>query len=66
MRGKFVHTADSKHGLAAGENMLNRGFHAEKGGWKRVSGIACLRAEGGRVYLAVALAFMTGTLPAGR
>jgi transposase InsO family protein len=54
-RRKFIPTTDSKHGLAASENILNREFHAEKGGQKRVSGITYLRAESGRVYLTVAL-----------
>jgi hypothetical protein len=31
--------------------LLNRGFYAEKGGMKRVSGVTCLRAINGWIYL---------------
>ncbi|MDR3174136.1 MAG: IS3 family transposase [Treponema sp.] len=33
-RGKFIPTTNSNHGLPVCENLLNREFHAEKGGEK--------------------------------
>ncbi|MDR3115480.1 MAG: IS3 family transposase [Treponema sp.] len=36
-RGKFIPTTTSNHGLPVCENLLNREFHAEKGGEKGVS-----------------------------
>jgi transposase InsO family protein len=54
-RKKFIPTTDSKHGLYVNENLLNREFHAEKGGQKWVSDITYLRTASGWVYLTVVL-----------
>jgi transposase InsO family protein len=54
-RRKFIPTTDSKHNLSVCENVLNRAFHAEKGGQKWVSDITYLRTRGGWVYLTVVL-----------
>jgi transposase InsO family protein len=54
-RRKFIPTTDSKHGLYVCENLLNREFHAEKGGQKWVSDITYLRTAFGWVYLTVVL-----------
>jgi transposase InsO family protein len=54
-RRKFVPTTDSNHGFPVCDNVLNREFHAERPGEKRVPDIAYLRTRGGRVYLTVAL-----------
>ena len=54
-RRKFIPTTNSKHTLPVCENILNRDFHAEKGGQKRVSDITYLRTAFGRVYLTVVL-----------
>jgi transposase InsO family protein len=54
-RRKFIPTTDSKHTLAVCENILNRGFHAEKCGEKWVSDITYLRTRGWWVYLTVVL-----------
>jgi transposase InsO family protein len=54
-RRKFVPTTDSKHGLPVCENILNREFHAGKGGAKWVSDITYLRTAGGWAYLTVTL-----------
>ena len=54
-RRKFIPTTDSKHSLKVCENILNREFHAEKGGQKWVSDITYLRTSGGWVYLTVVL-----------
>jgi transposase InsO family protein len=52
---KFIRTTDSKHSFPASENILNREFHAEKGGMKWVSDITYLRTKGGWIYLTVVL-----------
>jgi transposase InsO family protein len=54
-RRTFIRTTDSNHSLAVCENILNREFHAEKGGRKWVSDITYLRTANGWVYLAVVL-----------
>ena len=54
-RRKFIPTTDCKHGLSVCENLLNRQFHAEKGGQKWVSDISYLRTAFGWVYLTVVL-----------
>jgi len=54
-RRKFIPTTDSKHTLEVCENILNREFHAEKGGQKWVSDITYLRTQNGWVYLTVVL-----------
>jgi transposase InsO family protein len=54
-RRKFIGTTDSNHGLPVCENILDREFHAGRGGEKRVSDITCLRTGGGWVYLTVVL-----------
>jgi transposase InsO family protein len=54
-RRKFIPTTDSKHGLEVCENVLDRKFHAEKGGMKWVSDITYLRTVFGWVYLTVIL-----------
>jgi transposase InsO family protein len=54
-RWKFIRTTDCKHTFEVCENILNREFHAEKGGVKWVSDITYLRTEGGWVYLTVIL-----------
>jgi transposase InsO family protein len=54
-RRKFVPTTDWKHGLYVGENILNREFHAEKGGQKWVSDITYLRTGNGWIYLTMVL-----------
>jgi len=52
---KFIHTTDSNHGLTVYENILNREFHAGKGGMKWVSDITYLRTNGDWVFLTVIL-----------
>jgi transposase InsO family protein len=52
-RKKHIPTTNSKHPFAASENILNREFHAEKGGMKWVSDITYLRVWGGWIYLTV-------------
>ena len=52
---RFVPTTDSKHALPVCENILNREFHAEQGGRKRVSDITYLRTRDGWVYLTTVL-----------
>jgi putative transposase len=54
-RRTFIRTTDSKHTLAVCENILNREFHAEKGGRKWVSDITYLRTVNGWVYLTAVL-----------
>ena len=54
-RRKFIPTTDSNHSLEVSENILNREFHAEKGGQKWVSDITYLRTAFGWVYLTVVL-----------
>ena len=54
-RRKFIPTTDSKHDLYVYENILNREFHAEKGGQKWVSDITYLRTKDGWVYLTVVI-----------
>ena len=54
-RRKFIPTTDSKHNLCVCENILNREFHAEKGGQKWVSDITYLRTCAGRIYLAAVI-----------
>jgi len=54
-RRKYVPTTDSKHPLEVSENILNRDFHASKGGQKWVSDITYLRFLGGWVYLTIVL-----------
>ena len=54
-RKKFIPTTNSKHTLPVCENILNRDFHAEKGGQKWVSDITYLRTAFGWVYLTVIL-----------
>jgi transposase InsO family protein len=54
-RRKFIPTTNSNHGLEVCENILDRQFHAGKGGEKWVSDITYLRTVGGWVYLTVVL-----------
>jgi transposase InsO family protein len=54
-RRKFIPTTNSNHGLPVCENLLDRQFHAEKGGQKWVSDITYLRTCDGWVYLTVVL-----------
>jgi transposase InsO family protein len=54
-RRKFIPTTNSNHGLPVCENILNRQFHADKGGEKWVSDITYLRTNDGWVYLTVVL-----------
>jgi transposase InsO family protein len=54
-KSKFIPTTDSKHTLAVCENILNREFHAERGGQKWVSDITYLRTLYGWVYLTIIL-----------
>jgi transposase InsO family protein len=54
-RRKFIPTTNSNHGFAVNENILNREFHAEKGGEKWVSDITYLRTKSGWVYLTVVI-----------
>jgi transposase InsO family protein len=54
-RRKFIPTTNSNHGLPVCENLLDRQFHAEKGGQKWVSDITYLRTIDGWVYLTVVL-----------
>ena len=44
---KFIPPTDSEHNLFVHENILNREFHAEKGGQKWVSDITYLRTRDG-------------------
>jgi transposase InsO family protein len=55
LRGKHIPAANSRHGLAACENILNQQFHAQAGGQKWVSDLTYLRASAGWVYLTVVL-----------
>jgi transposase InsO family protein len=50
-RRKFIPTTNSKHDFPVYENILNREFHAPKGGMKWVSDITYLRTVNGWVYL---------------
>jgi transposase InsO family protein len=52
---KFIQTTDSKHTFPVSENILNREFHAEKGGQKWVSDITYVRTMFGWIYLTVVL-----------
>ena len=52
-KGKYVRTTQSKHNLPVCENILDRDFHAEKGGQKWVSDITYLRTLFGWLYLTV-------------
>jgi transposase InsO family protein len=52
---KFIPTTDSKHSLPVCENILNRGFYAEKPGQKWVSDITYLRTLNGWIYLTMVL-----------
>jgi transposase InsO family protein len=59
-RRKFIPTTNSHHGLPVCvglkvRNLLNRRFHAEGDGEKRVSDTTYLHTVGGWVYLAVVL-----------
>jgi transposase InsO family protein len=54
-RRKFIPAANSNHGPAVCENILNREFQAERDGEKWVSDITYLRTLGGWVYLTVVL-----------
>jgi transposase InsO family protein len=54
-RRKFIPTTNSNHGLPVCENILNRQFHAAKGGEKWVSDITYLRTQDGWVYLTTVL-----------
>ena len=54
-RRRFIPTTDSKHAFPVYENVLNRKFHAERGGEKWVSDITYLRTLGGWVYLTIVL-----------
>jgi len=51
----FIRTTETNHSLEVCENILNREFHAEKGGQKWVSDITYLRTLDGWVYLTVVL-----------
>ena len=55
IKRRFIPTTDSKHSFPVYENILNREFHAERGGEKWVSDITYLRTLGGWVYLTVVL-----------
>jgi RHS repeat-associated protein len=53
MRRKFIPATNSRHGLPVCDNLLDRQFHAEQCGEKRVSDITYVRTTSGRVYLTV-------------
>jgi transposase InsO family protein len=55
MRRKFIPTTNSRHGLPVCDNLLDRQFHAERGGEKWVSDITYVRTTSGWVYLTVVL-----------
>jgi transposase InsO family protein len=55
LRGKFIPTTNSNHGLKVCPNLLNRKFRADKSGTKWVSDITYLRTKGGWVYLTAVL-----------
>jgi transposase InsO family protein len=55
MGRKFITTTNSRHGLPACDNILDRMFHAEAGGQKWVSDITYLRTTSDWVYLTVVL-----------
>jgi transposase InsO family protein len=52
-KGKYVKTTQSNHLQPVFENVLNRDFHAQKGGQKWVSDITYLRTVSGWLYLSV-------------
>jgi len=52
---KFVHTTDSKHGLAVSPNVLDRQFEQAKPNQVWVCDITYIRTRGGWLYLAVVL-----------
>jgi transposase InsO family protein len=54
-RKRFIPTTDSNHRFEVCENILNRRFHAVKGGQKWVSDITYLRTASGWVYLTVVI-----------
>jgi transposase InsO family protein len=60
MRRKFIPTTNSRHGLPVCDNLLDRQFHAEQGGGKRVSDITYVRTTSGWVYLPLCLMCLTG------
>jgi transposase InsO family protein len=55
LRRKYIPTTNSNHGLSVCPNILNREFHAARGGQKWVSDMTYLRTEGGWLYLTVVL-----------
>jgi transposase InsO family protein len=54
-RRKYVKTTDSRHGLAAADNILNRDFRIAYPVGKWVSDITYLRTAYGRLYLTVVI-----------
>jgi transposase InsO family protein len=52
-KGRFVKTTQSNHQKPVFENVLNRDFHAQRGGQKWVSDITYLRTLSGWLYLSV-------------
>ena len=54
-RRKFVHTTDSKHGLAVSCNVLNRQFEKELPNQAWVCDITYIRTRSGWLYLAAVL-----------
>jgi transposase InsO family protein len=54
-RRKFVHTTDSRHGLAVAPNVLNRQFHPEAPNRAWVSDLTYIRTRSGWLYLAAVL-----------
>jgi putative transposase len=54
-RRKFVHTTDSKHGLAVSPNVLNRQFEQALPNQAWVSDITYIRTRSGWLYLAAVL-----------
>ena len=54
-RRKFVHTTDSRHGLAVSANVLNRQFEQALPNQAGVCDITYIRTRSGRLYLAAVL-----------
>ena len=54
-RRKFVHTTDSRHGLAVSGNVLNRQFEQTQANQAALSDITYIRTRSGWLYLAAVL-----------
>jgi putative transposase len=55
LKRKFIHTADSKHGLPIAVKVLNRQFNPSAPNLAFVSDITCIRTDAGWLYLATVL-----------